>query len=339
MKIGNLVAAAAGISLLSLASVNTSADAVIYDQQPDPVIYNVDPNNQKQRPFIVDKEEYPFKSNWFEKNGTSMHYIDEGKGFPIVLTHGNPDWSFLNRNIIKELSSEARLIAYDLPGFGFSDTPKNYGFTPQEHAEWISALVFDHLKLDKFILVVQDWGGPTGLSVASNNPDHVAGIVISNTWAWKATGGLEWFSMAMRQPSMEAKVLEENFFATAIMQGSINEVSRSNKTITDAYAMAFPTPESRKGTAIFPQQVSLAGPWLEELEGKLNTLSDKPVELIFGLKDEVVASENIRKKWRSYFPDAPVQLLPDAGHFTQEDSPESFVFSLRRILKQIDSEK
>lgn len=55
----------------------------------------------KKRPFLVDKNEYPFKSNWYEKDGTSIHYIDEGEGIPIVLAHGNPDWSFMYRNVIK----------------------------------------------------------------------------------------------------------------------------------------------------------------------------------------------------------------------------------------------
>jgi len=142
--------------------------------------------------------------------------------------------------------------------------------------------------------------------------------------------------MHMRSPEMQAKILEENFFATTLMQGSINEKSRNTKAITDAYSMAFPTKESRKGTAVFPAQVTLAADWLEVLEGKLNTLQDKPVEFIFGLKDETVASQDIQDKWRSIYPKAPVQLLPDAGHFTQEDSPESFVFSLRRIMKGLE---
>ena len=100
--------------------------------------------------------------------------------------------------------------------------------------------------------------------------------------------------------------------------------------------MPFPTKASRIGTAIFPQQITLASDWLEDLESKLNTLQDKPVELIFGLKDDVVASKEIQDKWRIIFPKAPVQLLPEAGHFTQEDSPESFVFSLRRMMKNIN---
>lgn len=303
------------------------------------LIFNKDATNKKQRPFMVDVEEYPFKSNWFEKDGISMHYIDEGEGVPIVLTHGNPDWSFLNRNIIKQLSGKARMIAYDLPGFGFSDTPPNFGYTPQEHTEWIKALIFDHLKLEKFILVVQDWGGPTGLTVATDNPDNVLGVIISNTWGWKAEGGLEEFSMLMRTPEMEKRVLEENFFVTTLMKENISEESKNNKAITDAYEMAFPTPESRKGTMIFPQQITLAEYWLEELEEKLPNLSTKPIELIFGEKDFACGAPDIIAKWRSYYPHANVQLLPDANHFTQEDSPESFVFSLERMLKKIETNK
>lgn len=327
---------AAGLIALPALATTAAAQAIFFEQHPDPVIFNADPDNQKQRPFIVDKDEYPFKSHWFEKDGVSMHYVDEGEGFPIVLTHGNPDWSFLNRNIIKGMSGEARVIAYDLPGFGFSDTPEGFNWTPQEHAEWISALVNEHLKLEKYIIVVQDWGGPTGLWVASGNPEKVAGMVISNTWAWKSDGMNAEFSMQMRQPEMQRKLLDENLLPAVLMPSLLNEKSRENKAITDAYVMPFPTPASRMGTAVFPQQITLAEPWLEELGHRMESLSDKPVELIFGLKDDFLGNENVQKRWRSMYPDATVHLLPDAGHFSQEDSPESFVFSLKRLLQKIE---
>lgn len=310
---------------------------ITYEIKLDPVIENADASNQKQRPFIVDREEYPFKSHWFERDGVSMHYVDKGEGIPIVLTHGNPDWSFLNRKIVKEMSGEARLIAYDLPGFGFSDTPENYNFTPQEHVEWISTLIFEHLKLDKFIIVVQDWGGPTGLSIATTHPESIYGVVISNTWAWEVEGDFKIFSYLMRTPIMERLIINRNYFAADLLPQHINETSANNKAVTDAYAMAFPTPESRRGTLEFPQQVTIAASWLKELEGRLHTLSDKPVEFIFGLKDLTVGSPENREKWRSHFPDANIQLLPDADHFTQEDNPESFAIALRRILRQIES--
>ncbi len=324
-----------GTLLIPTLVTNALAEAIIYEQNPDPVIFNKDITNKKQRPFIVDKKEYPFKSNWFKKDGVSMHYIDEGKGIPIVLTHGNPDWSFLNRNIIKELSNEARLIAFDLPGFGFSDTPKNYNFTPQEHVEWVKALIHNHLKLDKFILVVQDWGGPIGLTVATDNPENILGLVISNTWAWEANKSLKEFSQLMKTPKMKKLVIENNQFADALMSSILNEKSKNNKVITDAYKMPFPTPKSRKGTLVFPHQITDAKLWLDKLETKLPLLADKPVEFIFGEKDPWLSDPATIAKWRSFYPNGNVQILANVNHYTQEDSPESFVFSLRRIIKEI----
>ena len=306
---------------------------VIYPVQPDPILNNADKSNLKQRPFIVDKNEYPFESHWYERDGDAMHYVDEG--VPIVLTHGNPDWSFLNRNIIKEMSKKARVIAYDLPGFGFSDTPGNFGFTPKEHSEWVESLIFEHLKLDKFILVVQDWGGPTGLNVATNHPENILGVVISNTWAWKPEGSLKDFSMMMSSAEMQQKIIDLNFFAGVLMPSNINATSGSNKAITDAYAHAFPTPEARRGTAVFPEQIIGARDWVQGIENRLNTLADKPVHFIFGMKDKAVATPENLDRWRKHFPNADVLQLQDAGHFTQEDSPESFVFMLSKILKQL----
>ncbi|EJU9973551.1 hypothetical protein [Vibrio alginolyticus] len=54
----------------------TENKPVIYPLQADPIINNADKSNLKQRPFIVDKEEYPFQSHWYERDGADMHYVD-----------------------------------------------------------------------------------------------------------------------------------------------------------------------------------------------------------------------------------------------------------------------
>src|SRR5262245_36169480 len=105
-----------------------------------------------ERPFAVDAAEYPFADRWLEEDGTQLHYLDEGSGPPVVLLHGNPTWSFLYRKVVRALAG-FRCIAPDYPGFGFSRAPKDYGFTPPEHARWVRRLI-DQLKLERFVLVV-----------------------------------------------------------------------------------------------------------------------------------------------------------------------------------------
>lgn len=288
----------------------------------------------KQRPFTIDEHEYPFKSHWYDYQGTSMHYIDEGPdtytGVPIVFCHGNPTWSYLYRNIIKALSPQYRCIAYDLPGFGFSDHPPSYGYTPQEHAEWVERLLLEHLQLNRFILVVQDWGGPIGLSIATRYPEKIAGLVISSTWAWKPSTIATLFSKVMGTRLLQHLIIEKNLFATKLVAMMLGD-SGTPQTLA-AYKAPFPTAESRKGTAVFPVQITKATPWLEDIRKHLHRLSETPAEFVFGLKDLMTKPADI-KKWTDILPHAGIQKVPHANHYTQEDTPESYIIALEKILK------
>ena len=66
-------------------------------------------NNKKQI-----STEFRFRSNFVEVHGSKIHYIDEGKGEPILFLHGNPTSSYLWRNVIPHLTGNARCIAPDL---------------------------------------------------------------------------------------------------------------------------------------------------------------------------------------------------------------------------------
>ncbi|AKH68769.1 putative hydrolase or acyltransferase of alpha/beta superfamily [Spongiibacter sp. IMCC21906] len=286
------------------------------------------------RKFEVDPIEYPFKSHWYNRNGVNMHYIDEGSGVPVVMCHGNPTWSFLYRKIIKLMAGKCRCIAYDLPGFGMSDHPQGYGYTPQEHAEWLEAFLIDHLQLDNFILVMQDWGGPTSLSVATRHPERIAGLVISNTWAWETTAPvMRLFSKALGNRFSQNIIRKHNIFAKYITRLFCKPMRAPN--IFHAYTAPFPTPQSREGTAVFPYQIVAANPWLKTLEADLGKLKGTSVEFIFAGKDPICDKAAIQR-WLGHFPDAGVQMISKAGHYIQEENPEAFELSLDRLLNKLD---
>ncbi len=76
--------------------------------------------------------DFPYESQFVEVLGSKMHYIDEGKGDPILFIHGNASWSYLWRNIIPFVIPQGRVIAVDLIGMGKSDKPKiDYTFADQ----------------------------------------------------------------------------------------------------------------------------------------------------------------------------------------------------------------
>ena len=61
--------------------------------------------------FTPDPKLFPFESRWFDSSVGPVHYLDEGDGPVVLLLHGNPDWSFLYRDIIDALGPDVRCIA------------------------------------------------------------------------------------------------------------------------------------------------------------------------------------------------------------------------------------
>jgi haloalkane dehalogenase len=89
-------------------------------------------------PFPVPWHLFPVQHRFLELDGARIHYVDEGSGDTLLLLHGNPSWSFLYRKMIPALRDRFRCVALDYPGYGMSDPPPVYGFTPLEHSAFVS---------------------------------------------------------------------------------------------------------------------------------------------------------------------------------------------------------
>ena len=77
------------------------------------------------------KELYPFAPRRKKlRCGFEMSYLDEGDGFPVVMVHGNPTWSFFYRNVVLKLREKFRCIVPDHIGCGLSERPGgDYSYT------------------------------------------------------------------------------------------------------------------------------------------------------------------------------------------------------------------
>jgi haloalkane dehalogenase len=269
--------------------------------------------------FKPDRKLYPFESRWFESPVGRVHFIDEGSGSLILFCHGNPTWSFLYRNIIIALRGHFRCIAMDYPGFGLSDRPDRYGYTPEEHARVVSALIA-HLDLRNFLVMGQDWGGPIGMAAALSDPARVKGLVFGNTWFWP-TDRLhnKLFSIVMSTRLMQRAILQRNFFVEKLIpNGTARSLSQAEM---NHYRGVQPTPEARRGVAEFPRQIRAARRWLADISHGVETaLARKPLLLTWGMRDFAFGSQFI-PRWRKTFPDHHLVELSQAKHFIQEDAP------------------
>jgi haloalkane dehalogenase len=229
--------------------------------------------------FTPSTELYPFQSRWLQSSAGRMHYIDEGSGQPILMCHGNPSWSFLYRHLIRELRGHFRCIAVDYPGFGLSDRPANYGYTPGEHAAVVGELVGE-LDLSELLVMGHDWGGPIGLSVACAHSHRIAGLVLGNTWFWPADRRTRMFSKVMSSRPLQRAIVNRNLFVERILPSGISHKLTPEEF--EHYRAVQPTPQDRIGVAELPRQIIAATPFLTALERDVQaTLADQPVLITY----------------------------------------------------------
>ncbi len=122
-------------------------------------------------------ERYPRRR--VEVGGLQMAYVEVGEGDPIVLLHGNPNSSYLWRNVIPHLEGLGRCIAPDLIGMGDSEKlpgsgPDRYRFV--EHREFLDGLLAALGVEQAVTLVVHDWGSALGFDWANRHRQAVRGI-------------------------------------------------------------------------------------------------------------------------------------------------------------------
>ena len=117
---------------------------------------------------------------FFDVDGVRSFVREEGSGDPVLCLHGVPSSCFLYRKVLRELSQRGlRGVAFDLPGLGLADRPRDYDYSWTGLGRFARAAV-DSLGLERFHLVVHDIGGPVGFELAAAAPERVRSLTVLN---------------------------------------------------------------------------------------------------------------------------------------------------------------
>jgi pimeloyl-ACP methyl ester carboxylesterase len=262
-------------------------------------------------------ERYPMKQ--VSVDGINISYIEKGKGNPIVLVHGIPTSSFLWRNMIEELSTHGRVIALDLPGFGFSDPPQNGDYSISNYAR-VLARFLQALSIEQATLVCHDLGGPITLTYALRHPDKLERLIILDTFLhrdippWPLT-----MKMAKIRPIGEIFMwLGGESIARAGLQGGVMDKSRISEGVVKRYYMPDGNPDKLNRSMLGMLRIDYRKD-LEFIEKNLKTIK-KPTLILWGENDKFLPlylGERIQKDIKG----SKMEKIPNCGHFVQEDQP------------------
>ena len=274
-------------------------------------------------PAWLDRTLYPFEPHSFGTEHGQIHYVDEGTGPLVLLVHGTPTWSFLWRELIGRLAQTHRVVAPDHLGFGLSDKPPGAPYRPEDHAARLAALI-DHLELCDITLVVHDFGGPIGLSYALERPQNVRAFVLYNTWFWSRADDTAsvWASRLLGGPIGRFFYTRLNLSPRVLLPALFSDRAKLSPTIHRHYLRPFPDARSRHAPAALAEELIRSSAWFDKLWSERAALTAKPALLVWGEKDSAFGEDDLQRL-QGALPNAQTLTYPDAGHFVQEEVPDS----------------
>ncbi|MGC9451017.1 MAG: alpha/beta fold hydrolase [Oceanipulchritudo sp.] len=280
---------------------------------------------------------YPFRAHFHGTAEGRLHYVDEGKGPPVVMLHGNPTWSFFYRDLILALREKHRCLVPDHLGCGLSDKPQSYRpYTLEGHVrrtcEWI-----DRVDPGNFHLVVHDWGGAIGFGVARLVPERIRSISILNTAAFPFPS-IPLRISACRIPGVGALLVRgANAFARgATRMASVEPLSEA---VREGYLFPYDTWRNRVAVHAFVKDVPMrkghrSRKTLEAIEESLGQWQKRPVQMIWGMRDWCFHRE-ILGVWESILPMAEIHRLENAGHYLLDDAGEEVARLVGEFLQRM----
>jgi pimeloyl-ACP methyl ester carboxylesterase len=151
--------------------------------------------SKEKQPGQAQFNVHPATIHRVEADGVRVFYRAAGDvAAPVVLLlHGFPASSFMFRELIPRLAGDYRVIAPDLPGFGFTEVPaeRNYVYSFDRLALSIEAFT-QALNINRYAIYVFDYGAPTGFRLAMAHPERVTAIVSQNGNGYEEGLGDAW---------------------------------------------------------------------------------------------------------------------------------------------------
>ncbi|XP_069162583.1 haloalkane dehalogenase-like [Procambarus clarkii] len=255
-----------------------------------------------------------------------VHYIDEGPvdaRETLLLLHGTPSWSFLYRLMIPVfLAAGFRVVALDQVGFGRSDklTDPNAYFHDLQVAA--VALVVRSLDLQGVTVVMQDLGGPTGVSAVVRDPWRYHRLVLLNTWLPQGNILSSPASVRDHLPYLSWRFLVQ-VMGRKIPVDIVFQISSDapHDAIKWGYGAPFPSEVYKAGPSWWPLMIPLeeSDPVAREMQAAAMFLQNWTGPALLGYTDGEVFTIPGRPLLQRVLPGACQVTVPDAGHFLQED--------------------
>ncbi len=258
--------------------------------------------------------------------GVDFHVTESGPadGIPVVCLHGWPEHHYEYRELLASPPQGLRIIAPDLPGYGWSGPPPHPWYKDQIAADVIALL--DEMGIERCVLVGHDWGGFIGHLMVLSDPQRFSSYLalnISHPWVTPQMLLPHLWRFLLYQPAIAAfgVPLQErtNLVPIAIRGSMVNRDAITREQLT-WYGQRFRDPIcARAGRDTYRTF------WLRELPKKglhkETRRSTVPTLCVFGMQDRAV-HHSLAAAESANADEYRLELVPGCGHFIVDERPD-----------------
>ena len=278
----------------------------------------------------------PPAGTFIEVDGVRLHYVDRGSGPAVVLLHGNGVLlqDFEVSGVLGLAAERHRVIAFDRPGFGYSERPRGKRWTPEAQAELI-AQALARIGVGPAVIVGHSWGTMVALAMALNRPQAVAGLVL-----------LSGYYYGTARPDVYPFSLPAIPIAGGLLANTLAPVVGRLIAAPGIKASFYPAPVPEKFSAfplpmIFrPSQVratavddALMVPAAIRLSRRYGELQ-MPIVVMAGEGDLITHLEKHAERITQEVASAELRRVPGQGHLLHYGVPDQVVASVETVLSR-----
>ncbi|MFT4640397.1 MAG: pimeloyl-ACP methyl ester carboxylesterase [Verrucomicrobiales bacterium] len=260
--------------------------------------------------------------------GVKIHYATLGKGRPIVMIHGFPDFWYTWRDQMAALSEDYQVVAIDQRGYNKSDKPKGVdNYSLDLLASDVEAVV-KALGKEKAIICGHDWGGMVAWQVAMNKPELTEKLIILNLPHPRGLGRELANNLQQQKNSGYARRFQKEDAHKELTAEALAGWVKDPKA-KERYVKAFENSDFEAMLNYYKKNYPRE-PY-KAPQGPVVKVQCS-VLMFHGLDDKALLATGLNGTWDWLDKDLTLVTIPGADHFVQQDASDLVTRSMRMWL-------
>jgi len=269
-------------------------------------------------------------------DGVRLHYIERGRGDPLVLIHGNGTLiqDFTINGLVDRLAETRRVIVIERPGYGYSTRPR-WLWTPRAHATLFEKALRE-LGVHNAVVLGHSWGTMVAVALALQAPNLVRSLVLLSGYYYP-TARLD---VALFSPPAipvigdAMRYTVSPLIARLILPGLIKKMFEP-AAVPEHFQRRFPhelmwRPIQLRASA---EDAALMTPAAMELQEHYRELK-LPIVIVTGSDDQIVDVGRQSLRLGEELPHSEVIVLPGLGHMVHHLAPTEVIEAINRATQQ-----